>query len=102
MAGNACVRHIPWSTLSDKIAWRHTGAKQFCQTTLTYDRLQTIEQLSIKLFMKFEVSMGKNGFLKGRLILASESRRRLRVNFLVCYKQPDGLNVHEGQYTTGP
>jgi len=59
MAGNACVHQSPWSTLSDKIAWRHTGAKQFCQTTLTYDRQQNIKQLSIKLFMKFEIFDGE-------------------------------------------
>ena len=51
MAGKACVRQSHWSMLSDKIAWRHTGAKQFCQTTLIYYRLQHTKQLSMNLLM---------------------------------------------------
>ena len=64
MEGNTYVRQSPWSTLLDKIVWRYTGAKQFCQTMLTYVRLQTIKQFSIKLFMKFKVFDWKNVFLK--------------------------------------
>ena len=79
LAGNACVRQNPWSTLSDKIAWRQAGAKQFCQTTLIYYRVQHIKQLSIKLLMKLKVFNEKNVFQKVLLLLAFKSRRSLRV-----------------------
>ena len=59
MAGNACVRQSPWSTLFDKIAWRQSGAELFCQTMLTYDRQEPIKQLSIKLLTELVAFNGK-------------------------------------------
>jgi len=75
LAGDACVRQKPWSTLSDEIAWHQSGAKRKCQTTLIYDRLQSIKQLSIKFLLKLDFLWEKNEFKNVRMLFAFKRRR---------------------------